>query len=883
MALEQITNIYNVAKSKARDMLTADPDFNKDELAERKDTRVKIYNTMDLILSGFSGVDENNQPIEVRNTPKDSEWWGTEDGRTAKRRLTSLKNLIDGKYEITYQELSHEEKWINSLRKISQAETGKEWEGTDQALTEEYFERYNDFANSLTTTTYKGLTDSFWFSEFDEETLKLVADTYDTFHKTDMTGLGSRPIYEQSKDFIMQSGSDPTTLASIYFTGGLAKFGTTAIAPLVMRKVVTDQISKRALLASSSFTSALVGGNINANLQMVDQRMANQDELNIDKSQVALMSGVSAVLPASITGASKLISPLIPYVESLALVPQKIASAVEAPLKTIFKNKAKGQGAAAFHMLEKQEKQIIRASTDTAPEDLAAKLMDDVINPANQTISDGFASLKYIDMPVASQQKLRNIIAKHNIDNPNAPLDKQINDILLTMFDEKALNKHIKQNGLKNAQIAGSLKGSNTAQTYTDLKTALYDLAQEAGKNEKHLNADAYMSLYRKIKDVQELSLANAGEKELWTSLNRANTEFKRIMEDNDVGKFYAEIKKHSSASARFANDGDMASSVIQAQNAKKSSQALLNFLLHDKDALSNLLVFKTGLDKVDLISRNVQKAVKASNETDALINSERAKLGQFQMEIRPTIENPATANSYNQLIKTVKDELGVYLELEASKGEGIGYAALDSLISRKDGYKLIKTIFPESAKFYDDLAIMKKFLQGQVEKKAGQSVIINMTVARMAADLGTSVGGKFGGFAAPVASVPILQKYRSQLGDVRWQKAMADTINNGGRVPTWFKKFLKFSGNKMTPKKVAWTDTQIADLVEDWSIMLQGTIVPKNLQNIDEEMKDKGKNVIIFKDRSFPLDDGSREEWSGLSLKDLYMGGQGMLDAINN
>ena len=34
------------------------------------------------------------------------------------------------------------------------------------------------------------------------------------------------------------------------------------------------------------------------------------------------------------------------------------------------------------------------------------------------------------------------------------------------------------------------------------------------------------------------------------------------------------------------------------------------------------------------------------------------------------------------------------------------------------------------------------------------------MTVARMAADLGTSVGGQFGGFAAPVASVPILQKY---------------------------------------------------------------------------------------------------------------------------
>lgn len=874
LSLVSPTDMVNTAKNFLSES-TADS-FSEEEMLEREKRRTQLADGIKEVNNSQTGmVDNTNRPILVNELLEDpeNEWWNSEQGKQSKRRLKIYRGYLKGKYETTYQELPRNKKWVHSIRSIYEAENGKEFEGTDYQLTENYFEKFNSFANRITSTTFKGLNDNFFFSDFDENNLRLTTAAYDIFHKTDMSGDGSRPLYEQSKDFLIQSGTDPATILSLYMTGGLAKLGTSAIAPLVMKEMVKNQISKRALLASSSFTSALVGGNIDVNLQMVNQRLAGEEEINIDKSQVLTTSLISGAIPSVLQGTSAALSPIVPFIDSLAQVPQKIMTAAGTPIKSFYKNRIKGEGAAAFNMLENLQTKIIRTSKDSSKNDMSTILVDGVLNPANKTIQDGFNSLKYIDMPVSAQAKLRNIIASHKIKNPNAILDAEVERLLLTMYDEKALNKYIKNNNLglvnvnklPNAQIPGSLKGSNSATTFSELKQAIWEARQIAVKDGNKTIGKQFMQLYNKINDVQVMSLANPGEKVLWSSLNKANSEFNLIMETNEVGKFFPRIKELKDKASTFSKNGNQSSAQELLGEADKVSGQLLNYLLHDKNALINLKQLKLGLDKVDEIGGNVKNAINASNNADRRLNFKRAEKNQTQMEIRPDIKESPTANSYNQILKTVKDELGTYLEQESVKGQGIAYAALDQLTSKRDGFKMLKLLFPENAKFYDDLAVIKKVLQGRVEKKSGQSVIINMTVARMAGDLGGNVGGKFGSMAAPIASVPILAKFREELGNPAWQKAMLDTVKNEGRVPTWFKSFLKASGNKMTPNKVAWTDKQVADLVEEWGVMFQGTVIVKNKENIDEEIRDE---------------DGEDSLISGLSLKDLYMGGQSMFES---
>jgi len=864
MALEFFTQAYEAGKQSVQEALTPDPDFTHDEIKERQGIRKKITSSLNTILNTPIGQDVDGSSILIRNLPKDHKYWSTEDGELAKKRLKSYRKALKGKYETTYQELQYEPVWIDSLQKIHKAEMGSEWQGSNFALTEEYFERYNDFANSLTKTTYEGLTDSFWFSDFNEEQLNLVAQTYDTFHKTDMTGLGSRPLYEQSKDFIMQSGSDPTTLASIYFTGGLAKLGTTAIAPLVMKKLVADQIAKRALLAASMITSSGLGANISANLQVVQQRMEGVEDLDIDEGEVATVAAVSSLIPPFLSGVSKVASKVTPFIDDLIDLPRQMFRFLGSPAKTIWKDTARGRGAAGFGMLEAEEKAIIRGSTDTSTVDLSTQLIDDVVNPGTKAISDGFASLKYKDMPVAAQQQLRNIFAAFKVKNSNLEAGvytKNLDAILSRMFHEADLDKFIIANKLANkpfeewpTKILGGLRSKVSAQTWMDLRNEIYDIAQKqfTSTDGNKQVGNAFMKLYGDVKGVQQLSLANPGEVQLWNSLNKANTQFQSMLDGSPVGQYFARIKKFQDDAKRFTKNGDPHNTRIQMLNAEDESKELLEYLLHNKNAYTNLLKFKEGLNLVDQTSKNVQKAINNSTATDLKINAQRAEKNIAPLTVRDIIDKPATTDSYNQMMVIVKNELGNYLDqqaIQAAKVEGVAYAALDELISRPNGLKLITEIFPEQRAFYTGLQKLKQVLMDTVAKKSGQSVIINMTVARMAADLGTSAGGKFGGFAAPVATVPLLQRMRNTVGNARWQKAMADTINNNGQIPTWFSKFLK--------KTTGWSDKDISALQRDWSIIIYGTAVPKFDESIKESQKD------IQAQRETP--------WSGWSLTDMY------------
>jgi hypothetical protein len=870
MALEFFTNLKNVVLDK----ITPDPDFTKNDIKVRKDKRLVLNTTLAELLNKSIVINKDGGEILLKDLPAKHEYWRTEQGKVDRADIKAFTKSLDGKYEMTYQELSSDEDWMRTVRKLYKADTGSDWTKTDTKLTEEFFHRFNDFANQLTKTAYQGVTDTYWFSEFSDEDLGLLTQAYDTFHRTDMTGLGSRNLARQVKDFVLQSGSDPITLASIALTGGASSVVSRALSPLVLKEIIKRTVANRAArVGGASITSAAFGGAIGTNVQMLEQRMQGEEELDIDPGTVALYAGGAALLPGAFEIAGHYASKAIPFVDDILDLPRQIQRAIIHPVKTWQKGRIRGKGAAAFGMLEAEEKAIIRGATDRPTYDVADILIDDVINPASRAISDGFSSLKYKDLNVQSQQQIRNLYNEFKIKNTGViqKLEekeiKEIDRILGTMFNEESLNKFMTANNLGNIpfdkwpakfknQVLGGLRANNAAETWQVLRNEIYETAL---KHQKLGNKNVYnklMGLYYDLKGVQQLSLANPGEVKLWEALNQANHRFQTMLEKNTVGQFFAKIKGLKDDSSSFTRKGDHINASLILDEASKESEKLLNYILHDKTAFTNFMQFKKGLTLVDQTTKNVQKAINASVEADLAINAQRLEKNIAPLTPRNTVDQPATIDSYNQLMGVVRSQLGVYLEAESAMAitrESVPYAALDGLISRPNGLKLITEIFPEQKVFYEGLQQLKNILIDKVSKKAGQSVIINMTVARMAADLGTSAAGKFGGFAAPVMSVPILQRMRNLLGDSRWQRAMADTINNNGQIPTWFSRFLRKTGK---------SDQAISELQRDWSIIIYGTAIPKFQESTEEQLKEK--------------------PWSGWSLKDMYGSTTGDLKSMS-
>jgi len=868
---EFLNMTFGYLRDQALDIVTPDEDFSSEDINKRKDKRLVLNNALDDLLNTSIGVNDNGADLFLKDLPKKHDYWKTPEGANNRKLMGDITKSLSGKYEMTYQELHKDEEWVQSIKRLYKSEHGTAWQGSDAQITEDYFEKYNDFQNQLGKTTYQGITDTFWFSEFDDDDLRLVNQTFNTFHQADAFGKGSRPLFQQLTDFVLQSGSDPATIAAMYMTGGASSLASKYAAPLVVKELVKKTIAERAArIAGASVVSAEFGGHISINQQMLEDRMADEP-ISIDPGEVGTMAAISSLIPPVLEGANVLVSKAIPFVDDLLDLPRQSLRFITSPVKQTLKNTDRGRGAAGFGMLEAEEKAIVRGGNQYAAMDLSNLLIDDVINPANKAIQTAFASLKYKDMGASQQQNIRNLFAEFKINNKG--IDEtlntnELNRLISLMYDEKTLDNFIINNNLgmvnvdkwpakfANTKVGGGLKNDKAAETFMALRNEVYELAQSAIKGEKPNKAlkTKLMKLYNDIKVIQGGNLANPGEVQLWNSLNTANSRFQTMLENNPVGQKFAVIKEHKNLAASAEKGGNIPEMEQQLINAEEASKELLEYILKDKSAYNRLMQFKAGLQTVDDSSKTVQQAISASNKADAKINIERLEKNQIPLQLRPNGSMiPETANSYKTLMESLRGELGAYFEsqtMSAKNMDAVPYAELDNMLSRRDGVKLLSEIFPESASFYKGLNDLKKVLLASVEKKAGHSVILNMTVARMASDLGGNVAGKFGAFAAPIASVPLLQNMRNIVGNAKWQKAMAQTINNGGQIPTWFTKIIKKTRPNMT-------DKAITDMQRDWLTIIYGSEIPKNERSIKK--------------------DNEIQAWSGMSLKEMYSGAESM------
>ena len=244
-----------------------------------------------------------------------------------------------------------------------------------------------------------------------------------------------------------------------------------------------------------------------------------------------------------------------------------------------------------------------------------------------------------------------------------------------------------------------------------------------------------------------------------------------------------------------------------------------------------DLNIYRGELEKAQIemlgLSGKELAAVKLPTEpkliTDKWIEDTKNAYIKSYAERLAKMNNASFPSSYDTLLDIVKSGLGFKLRSE-------GLESVTKILDRPDGFDLIKHMYPAME---DDLArieSLRVYLEKRVQPKHSQSVIVNMTFARLAQEGGAFIGGSGVQAASVLTTFNFLQRYRNLLSNTHFQRAMADTLLNKGRVPTktQFKleKFLKFD------------QKGIQSFQDDLANMM--TVMPliKNEQNLKEQAK---------------------------------------------
>ena len=252
--------------------------------------------------------------------------------------------------------------------------------------------------------------------------------------------------------------------------------------------------------------------------------------------------------------------------------------------------------------------------------------------------------------------------------------------------------------------------------------------------------------------------------------------------------------------------------------DAKTKYQEDLNIYRGDLEKAQIEMLGKSGEDLAAIKLPTEPKPI-----TDKWIEDTKTAFIKSYSEKLAKMNNTSFPSSYDTLLDVVKSGLGFKLRSE-------GLESVTKILDRPDGFDLIKHMYPAMEADLARIESLRVYLEKRVLPKHSQSVIVNMTFARLAQEGGAFIGGSGVQAGAVLGTFNFLQRYRNLISNPHFQRAMADTILNKGRVPTktQFKleKFLKFD------------QKGIQSFQDDLANMMIVMPLIKNEQNLKESAK---------------------------------------------
>jgi len=862
----------------AKNTLTPESAWSEEESMDRAKDRSVLRNAQKSIMSRYDGIDD---PL-----------WESEAGQKDVQTLKKYGDLLKGDLEISFDELTWDKKFLKDVRAMHKAEMGFDFSGTDYELKDYAFSRFNSMEQNIGVTAGNLLLDNMFYNDFDMPSLQATQDAYKTFSSVDWTGKGSRNFASQLIDFGQNTVLDPLMYGTGYTVGWFAKG-----ARLLGRKAFTKSIvnsmgtaigkKQMAFKGISDATSSLVGmsaytgtlGSIqSANIQNAQQDLGVRDSFSV--GEMAASGALAATLPVALTGGSRLLQKVsgkkIPILTSgvnsmvgnlqrtlkkpfFSFYGRDVMSLEKGGSKLLQRTggTVKGKEAAFIGTIQNLEKNIVvNNATKTANKDFYNTLTDDVINPMNEKISNGYNNLSYRGMDKADMKVLQEqveFIIKQNKDNPSFTMSgeiKQLYDLLVPLEKIKAkkavLKKYEKamvQYGkdvteykkalAKGTQImqkderAGSdiiaalvipkkpkkpqigdpetdflLKGDKIEQVFKQIRNTIFNTSDGFRSQGNNATAKAWEDMYEIFKTNQRGYLSSSGDKMAWDSLQTATADFKTALHKLPIGKKFEKILHYNKLASNARSKGSTNNADAFDQQAIEESGNLINYIINEKNSLGRLKQFESVLLNIDKRTDNLINA-RSGNKLKEMqdqmqialtkkdyskfpelkelenVESLSAKSNFINSYSKKLLQGENTNNgSYNKLLEVIKASLGRKLENE-------GTESISKILAKDDGFELLGHIFPDARNDLLNIQKLGQFLDKNVAPKHSQSVIVNMTVARAAQDIGTTMVGERGSGGFVLGAFYGMQRWRNLTTNKVFQQAMADAINNNGRLPT--------------------------------------------------------------------------------------------------
>lgn len=360
-----------------------------------------------------------------------------------------------------------------------------------------------------------------------------------------------------------------------------------------------------------------------------------------------------------------------------------------------------------------------------------------------------------------------------------------------------------KPHNIKDPVEEALLKAESVDDVFRQIRTTIYGQEQGAYGQGDFITSQAYKELYKIFKVEQRNFLNSKGDKLAWDALQTATGDFKNALHNLPIGKEFEKILHFHKLANTARSTGATGNATAFDLQAQEEAGNLLNYIINNKNSLIHLKQFESVLQNIDNRTTHVMNA-RSAGQTAALQKEMEIAYTKKDFEKFPDLQKIDTLEldgqlrsnfikdyakefalnsnrameSYPALLEIIKSSLGRKLETE-------GVESIAKILNKDDGFELIGYMFPNMKKDLSNIEKLGQYLDKHVAPKHSQSVIVNMTVARAAQDIGAATIGEKGSGSFVLTAFYGMQRWRNLINNKNFQKAMVDAINNNGRLPT--------------------------------------------------------------------------------------------------
>lgn len=399
---------------------------------------------------------------------------------------------------------------------------------------------------------------------------------------------------------------------------------------------------------------------------------------------------------------------------------------------------------------------------------MAGGTIRNVTHPVNSFLKNRTAGQRATVMNI--QDEATDLLKANSayIDDAANNLSRQVDDLLnVTNKNISDGFRNLKYNEIPDNDIDDVINklGTNIFTKPDEQITALHKAIKE-----KNFGQDTFENQTEGLKSIRArlYELSEGSKDAKGGSTNTSTAYMNRYGELKELARNYVVKEDKAKFEILFKANKDLDNVLYKTEYGKRINKIISTEEILDRNAFSTNILKEVTTSKTALTDlKRLEKSIKS-------IDSIALKAGSSKN------------NTYDEILQTIREGLGgLVLDDKNMKG-------LNKLLDSKSGFKLLEEIYPNDKQFWQGLEQLKDEVLKKQPKYKTSSVITTMAFARLGAEGGQKVGGKWGQGLGAIAAVFGVDNWKNLVYTPKFRTVMAETMANNGRLSTTTSRRLK-------------------------------------------------------------------------------------------